>query len=141
MELFSAPIFFGVSILYPFHSSCRLLQVILGDPYAGSMAPASSTTVGGASFYLQQQKVQWLSYWIFATFFLLFDAYLGGFLVMVPGYTLARLGFVLWLQLPQFNGAAKLLHVLRPYLTHINVFPTTSAIGLTPGSDLHQKVH
>eukprot|EP00245_Coleochaete_scutata_P015046 TRINITY_DN655_c0_g1_i3.p1 TRINITY_DN655_c0_g1~~TRINITY_DN655_c0_g1_i3.p1 ORF type:complete len:159 (-),score=21.39 TRINITY_DN655_c0_g1_i3:51-527(-) len=64
--------------------------------YASYKALESKTTEAAA---------QWLTYWTVFSLFTVVE-YLAGFLIAwMPFYYLAKLAFILWLQLPQTKGA------------------------------------
>lgn len=60
---------------------------------------------------------QWLTYWVVYACFALVEIFSDTVLFWVPFYYLCKLAFLLWLALPQFQGAAYLYAtVLRPIL-------------------------
>ncbi|KAJ4405667.1 hypothetical protein N0V85_004635 [Neurospora sp. IMI 360204] len=60
------------------------------------------------------QLTPWLMYWVVISFIVLVESWIGWFLVWVPFYALARFFFLLYLVLPQTQGARVI------YQTHID---------------------
>ena len=58
-----------------------------------------------------ETSTQWLAYWIVYTTFTVVEGPFYGMLSMFPFYAELKLCFVLWLQLPYFQGATWLYHV------------------------------
>ena len=59
----------------------------------------------------------WLTYWCVFGCFSLLDEFLGFILNFIPFYFYIKVGFFLWLMLPQTTGASTIyLKVLKPYL-------------------------
>ena len=59
----------------------------------------------------------WLTYWCVFGCFSLLDEFLGFILNFIPFYFYIKVGFFLWLMLPQTTGANTIyLKVLKPYL-------------------------
>lgn len=58
----------------------------------------------------------WLAYWVVIAIQMTFESYFGFFISAIPFYHLLRLLFMLWLVLPQFQGASQV------YATHVAPF-------------------
>ncbi|KAI8365202.1 TB2/DP1, HVA22 family-domain-containing protein [Radiomyces spectabilis] len=56
----------------------------------------------------QQEKKQWLTYWVIFGFVHILDEFSDAILYMVPFFFLFKTLFLLYLALPQFKGAAVL---------------------------------
>lgn len=49
---------------------------------------------------------QWLTYWTVFSFFVIFELFLGFLLAYIPFYFFLKMGFLIWLFLPIFQGAS-----------------------------------
>eukprot|EP00897_Mesotaenium_endlicherianum_P000535 jgi/Mesen1/10482/ME000083S09991 len=79
--------------------------------------------------------VQWLTYWVVYSFLSSLEFFVHGFLAQVPLYRTAKLLFILWLVLPQFNGAAYLYEeVVKPTLEKYGPQLERMGLGPKPGS-------
>ena len=72
-----------------------------------------------------ETATQWLAYWMIYTAFTMVEGLLGVVLYFVPLYAELKLCFILWLQLPHFNGATWLYQV---YLDKLINEATQSAV-------------
>lgn len=64
----------------------------------------------------------WLMYWIVLAFALTIESMFEGILALLPFYELIRIGFLMWLVLPQTQGATYLyIEYAEPYLTEYSV--------------------
>eukprot|EP00241_Pyramimonas_parkeae_P012138 CAMPEP_0114247270 /NCGR_PEP_ID=MMETSP0058-20121206/12931_1 /TAXON_ID=36894 /ORGANISM="Pyramimonas parkeae, CCMP726" /LENGTH=189 /DNA_ID=CAMNT_0001360561 /DNA_START=2356 /DNA_END=2925 /DNA_ORIENTATION=- len=88
--LICKPLVLCVGFIYPSYASYKALE---------SKAPAAAA--------------QWLTYWVVFSLFTVFEYFADWLISWVPFYYLAKLAFVLWLQMPQTQGATQL------YVQHI----------------------
>jgi receptor expression-enhancing protein 5/6 len=51
---------------------------------------------------------QWLTYWVVYACFTFIDLFVGFLLKFIPFYFILKMIFILWLSLPNFNGALKI---------------------------------
>ena len=59
-------------------------------------------------------STQWLAYWMIYTALTTIEAPLSSLLYFIPLYPELKLCFVLWLQLPQFNGVPNAAPARQP---------------------------
>ena len=59
----------------------------------------------------QDIEKQWISYWVIFSLYGVLDKFAGFFIFYIPFYYFLKYLFVLWLFLPNFNGAAQLYEV------------------------------
>jgi receptor expression-enhancing protein 5/6 len=94
MFFFARPLCMLAGLLYPAYKSFKALET-----------PAP------------EDDRQWLTYWVIMAFFTFIEYFADSFLFWLPFYYEAKLAFILWLQLPQFNGARWLYEThLQPML-------------------------
>jgi receptor expression-enhancing protein 5/6 len=66
----------------------------------------------------KEDDTQWLTYWVIYSVFEVANSLFGWALCLVPFGLELKLAFLLWLQLPQFNGATVIYHrLLEPWLS------------------------
>lgn len=86
------PVVLCVGFIYPSYASFKALE---------SKSPTGSS--------------QWLTYWVVFSLFTVFEYFADWLISWLPFYYLAKLAFVLWLQLPRFQGATQLyMHYIQP---------------------------
>lgn len=62
--------------------------------------------------------VQWLTYWIVYSFFVIFEVFIDTLLYCIPSYYAFKLGFMAWLFMPSTRGATFIYkQVLEPFLS------------------------
>ena len=95
----------------PLAMLCRTIGVVLGFVF-----PAF------ASFKALESKspecaAQWLTYWVVFSLFTVLEYVADRLVSGMPFYYILKLGFVLWLQLPQTKGATTLyMSFIQPYV-------------------------
>lgn len=86
------PVVLCVGFIYPSYASFKALE---------SKAPTAAA--------------QWLTYWVVFSLFTVLEYFADYVISWLPFYYLAKLAFVLWLQLPQTQGATQLyIHHIQP---------------------------
>ncbi|KAF8677441.1 TB2/DP1, HVA22 family [Rhizoctonia solani] len=99
-------------------------------------APASNLVGWGLPAYMSMRAietpsgrddVQWLTYWVIFGFLTYLESFaLRIVLYYVPWYFALKTVFVLWLQLPQFKGAATMYHAaIRPSMDRARLQATS----------------
>mmetsp|Transcript_29398 Transcript_29398/g.82139 ORF Transcript_29398/g.82139 Transcript_29398/m.82139 type:complete len:148 (-) Transcript_29398:176-619(-) len=81
---------------------CRPMAVVVGFLYP---AYASYKALERGQM---EEVAQWLTYWVVFSLFTVVEGVVDRIIYWLPFYYVAKLAFVLWLQLPQSRGASKL---------------------------------
>lgn len=84
------PVVLCVGFIYPAYASYKALE---------SKSPVA--------------HAQWLTYWVVFSLFTVVEYFADFVISWIPFYYLAKLAFVLWLQLPRFQGATKVSQCRR----------------------------
>jgi len=90
--LICKPLVLCVGFIYPSYASYKALE---------SKAPAAAA--------------QWLTYWVVFSLFTVFEYFADWLISWVPFYYLAKLAFVLWLQMPQTQGATQVVYLSEQF--------------------------
>jgi len=84
--------------------------------------------------------IQWLTYWVVYAFLAVIESAIHAS-YWFPFYYILKLVLVLWMSLPQFNGAQVVFHsFLKPLLARFFILGSTSA-NLRAQADAATKIH
>ncbi|OXV09732.1 hypothetical protein Egran_02503 [Elaphomyces granulatus] len=84
--------------------------------------------------------IQWLTYWVVYAFLAVIESAIDAS-YWFPFYYILKLVLVLWMSLPQFNGAQVVFHsFLQPLLARFFILGSTSA-NLRAQADAATKIH